>query len=32
MVTLPPDYLLKQPGHKALAWADLQMLTDEVDG
>jgi DNA polymerase len=26
LVTLPPDLLLKQPGLKAHAWADLQML------
>lgn len=26
IVTIPPDYLLKQPSAKALAWADLQML------
>jgi DNA polymerase len=32
IVTLPPDYLLKQPKQKALAWADLQMLIDEVQG
>ena len=30
MVTLPPVYLLGQSAHKALAWADLQMLLDEV--
>jgi DNA polymerase len=32
IVTLPPDYLLKQPAAKKLAWADLQMLIDEVQG
>lgn len=26
IVTIPPDFLLKQPARKALAWADLQML------
>ena len=26
IVTIPPDYLLKQPSAKAHAWADLQML------
>ena len=26
IVTLSPAYLLGQPAHKALAWADLQML------
>lgn len=26
IVTLPPDHLLKQPAHKAYAWADLQLL------
>lgn len=30
IVTLPPDYLLKQPMAKSHAWADLQMLIDEV--
>jgi DNA polymerase len=30
IVTLPPDYLLKQPAAKAHAWGDLQMLIDEV--
>ena len=30
MVTLPPVYLLGQSAQKALAWADLQMLLDEV--
>lgn len=28
IVTLPPDYLLKQPSAKAHAWADLQMLVE----
>jgi uracil-DNA glycosylase len=26
--TLGPDFLLNQPGSKALAWADLQLLMD----
>ena len=30
MVTRPPVYLLGQSAQKALAWADLQMLLDEV--
>jgi len=30
LVTIPPDFLLRQPGHKARAWADLQMLIEEV--
>jgi uracil-DNA glycosylase family 4 len=30
LVTIPPDFLLKQPSHKARAWADLQMLIEEV--
>jgi uracil-DNA glycosylase family 4 len=31
LVTMTPDFLLKQPGHKARAWADLQMLLEEVN-
>ncbi len=30
LVTLPPSYLLNQPAAKAHAWADLQMLIEEV--
>jgi DNA polymerase len=30
LVTIPPDFLLKHPGQKAHAWADLQMLIEEV--
>jgi DNA polymerase len=30
LVTIPPDFLLRQPSHKAHAWADLQMLIEEV--
>lgn len=30
LVTIPPDFLLRQPSHKARAWADLQMLIEEV--
>jgi DNA polymerase len=30
LVTIPPDFLLKLPSHKARAWADLQMLIEEV--
>jgi DNA polymerase len=30
LVTLPPSYLLDHPSHKAHAWADLQMLLEEV--
>jgi DNA polymerase len=30
LVTMTPDFLLKQPSHKARAWADLQMLLEEV--
>jgi hypothetical protein len=30
LVTLPPSYLLNQPGAKAHAWADLQRLIEEV--
>jgi DNA polymerase len=28
VATLGPDFLLNQPGSKALAWADLQLLMD----
>jgi uracil-DNA glycosylase len=31
LVTLPPSYLLTQPAAKAHAWADLQMLAEEVN-
>ena len=31
LVTLPPSYLLNQPAAKGLAWADLQMLIEEVN-
>jgi DNA polymerase len=31
LVTLPPSYLLTQPAAKAHAWADLQMLIEEVN-
>ena len=30
LVTMKPDFLLAQPAHKARAWADLQMLIEEV--
>jgi DNA polymerase len=30
VVTLSPDYLLKQPSSKALAWADLQLLMERL--
>ena len=30
LVTIAPDNLLEQPRLKALAWADLQMLIEEV--
>jgi uracil-DNA glycosylase family 4 len=30
LVTIPPSYLLNQPAAKKLAWADLQMLIEEV--
>jgi uracil-DNA glycosylase family 4 len=30
LVTLPPSYLLNQPGAKAHAWADLQKLIEEM--
>ena len=32
IVTMSPDYLLTQPSAKALAWADLQMLVQGLDG
>lgn len=32
IVTLPPDYLLKQPSAKAHAWADLQLLMQGLQG
>ncbi|TFI59268.1 uracil-DNA glycosylase [Sphingomonas parva] len=32
LVSLPPSFLLTHPAHKALAWADLQMLIEEVKG
>jgi DNA polymerase len=31
LVTIKPDFLLTQPAHKARAWADLQMLIEEVN-
>ena len=31
LVTLPPSFLLNQPAAKGLAWADLQMLIEEVN-
>jgi DNA polymerase len=31
LVTLPPSYLLAQPAAKAHAWADLQLLMEEVN-
>jgi DNA polymerase len=31
LVTLPPSLLLTNPAHKALAWADLQMLIEELN-
>lgn len=31
LVTLSPSFLLNQPAAKALAWADLQMLIEEVN-
>jgi DNA polymerase len=30
LVTIPPNYLLNQPAAKAHAWADLQLLIEEV--
>lgn len=30
VATLGPDYLLNQPGSKALAWADLQLLMETL--
>ena len=32
IVTIPPDYLLKQPTAKAYAWADLQLLMQGLQG
>lgn len=32
LVTLPPGFLLNQPLHKKHAWADLQMLIEELKG
>lgn len=32
IVTIPPDYLLKQPSAKAHAWADLQILMQGLQG
>ena len=32
IVTIPPDYLLKQPSAKAHAWADLQLLMQGLQG
>jgi DNA polymerase len=32
IVTLPPDFLLKQPSAKAHAWADLQLLMQGLQG
>ena len=31
VVSIPPETLLRQPSLKALAWADLQMLIEEVN-
>ena len=31
LVTLPPSFLLNQPAYKAHAWADLQMLMEELN-
>ena len=31
LVSIPPSFLLTHPAHKALAWADLQMLVEEVN-
>jgi DNA polymerase len=31
MPTLHPAYLLRQPGHKKLAWRDLQAVADKLD-
>ena len=31
LVSIPPETLLRQPSLKALAWADLQMLIEEVN-
>jgi DNA polymerase len=30
MPTLHPAYLLRQPGHKKLAWRDLQAVRDKM--
>jgi DNA polymerase len=32
MTTFAPDYLLRQPQHKRLAWADLLALREAIDG
>jgi uracil-DNA glycosylase len=32
IVTIPPDFLLKQPSAKAHAWADLQLLMQGLQG
>jgi DNA polymerase len=32
LVTISPSYLLNHPAHKKYAWADLQMLIEELQG
>lgn len=32
LVTISPGHLLKHPAHKSFAWADLQMLIEELKG
>jgi DNA polymerase len=32
LVTISPNHLLKHPAHKSFAWADLQMLIEELKG
>jgi DNA polymerase len=32
LVTISPNHLLKHPAHKQFAWADLQMLAEELKG
>jgi DNA polymerase len=32
LVTISPTFLLSHPAHKKLAWADLQMLNEELKG